>query len=160
MKKLILILGLTLSTVSFAQSTEQDDVDIVQAVYGKEKTEIVSKYMALTGAQADAFAKVYNEYEVERKQLGQKKFQIIKEYAANYGNFTDQTADQIGKKALDNITAYDKLHTKYYEKVKKAIGAVNAVKFMQLEVYLQTIVSLELQTKVPFIGELDATISK
>jgi hypothetical protein len=158
MKKLILALMLAISTVSFAQSTDKDDVDIVQAVYGKEKTELVSKFMALTGTQADAFAKVYDEYEVERKLLGQKKIQIIKDYAANYENLTDSSADKLAKESLDNNLAYDKLYAKYYDKSKKAIGAINAAKFIQLEVYLQTVIRMEIQTAVPFIGEMHATI--
>lgn len=40
--------------------------------------------MQLTGAQADAFWKVYDAYEVDRKVLGQKKFQLIKAYAEIY----------------------------------------------------------------------------
>jgi hypothetical protein len=156
MKKIILSI-LFLSTLGiYAQSSEQDDIDIVQAVYGKEKTELVSKYMALPADQVEAFSKVYAEYEAERKALGRQKIQIIKEYAASYVNMNEESADKIAKEALNNNMAYDKLQSKYYGKVKKEIGAVNALKFMQLENYLQTIIRLELQTEIPFIGELDS----
>lgn len=64
------------SAATFAQSTLKDDVDVVQSLYGQSKSELVSKYLALTGVQATDFTKVYEAYEVERKKLGQEKFKL------------------------------------------------------------------------------------
>ncbi|WP_348822970.1 hypothetical protein [Flavobacterium aestuarii] len=157
MKKVFLLLAVAISTAGFAQSTLKDDVDVVQSVYGKSKSELVSQYMALTGTQAADFAKIYEAYEIERKKLGQEKIQLINQYATDYATINDEKADDIAKKALKNNTAYDKLYSSYYEKAKKAIGAVNAAKFIQLEIYLQTEIRSSLQNAIPFIGELDMT---
>jgi hypothetical protein len=157
MKKVFLLLAVAFSSATFAQATLKDDVDVVQSVYGKSKTELVNQYMALTGVQATDFTKIYEAYEVERKKLGQEKIQIINQYATDYAALTDEKADAISKQALKNNTAYDKLYETYYSKVKKAIGAVNATKFIQLEVYLQTEIRSSLQNAIPFVGELDMT---
>ena len=157
MKKLFLLLTFVFSATTFAQSTLQDDVDIVQSVYGKSKSELVTQYMALSGVQATDFTKIYQAYEVERKKLGQEKIQLIDQYATDYSSITDEKADVIAKGVLKNNVAYDKLYSSYYEKVKKAIGAVNATKFIQLEIYLQTEIRSSLQNAIPFIGELDMT---
>ena len=157
MKKVFLLLTAAFSTVTFAQSTLQDDVDIVQSVYGKTKSELVTQYMALTGEQATDFTKIYEAYEIERKKLGQEKIQIINQYATDYAALTDEKADAISKQALKNNVAYDKLYSTYYDKVKKAVGAKNAAKFIQLEIYLQTEIRSNLHNAIPFIGELDMT---
>ncbi|PKB15368.1 hypothetical protein [Flavobacterium sp. 5] len=157
MKKVFLLLAVIFSTVGFAQSTLKDDVDVVQSVYGKSKTELVSQYMALTGTQAADFTKIYEAYETERKKLGQEKIQLINQYATDYGTLTDAKADAIAKQALKNNVDYDKLYSSYYEKVKKAVGAINATKFIQLEIYLQTEIRSSLQNAIPFVGELDMT---
>ena len=157
MKKVFLLLAVAFSTATFAQSTLKDDVDVVQSVYGKSKSELVSQYMALTGAQATDFTKVYEAYEVERKKLGQEKIQLINQYATDYSALTDEKADAIAKAALKNNVAYDKLYSSYYEKAKKVVGAVNATKFIQLEIYLQTEIRSSLQNAIPFVGELDMT---
>lgn len=157
MKKVFLLFVLAVSSTAFAQSTMKDDVDIVQSVYGKSKAELVNQYMALTGTQATDFAKVYEAYEVERKKLGQEKIQLINQYATDYGTLTDANADAISKGVLKNNLAYDKLYSSYYEKAKKAVGALNAAKFIQLEVYLQTEIRSSLQNAIPFIGEIDMT---
>lgn len=157
MKKVFLLLAVTFSAVTFAQSTLKDDIDVIQSVYGKSKAELINQYMALTGAQATDFAKVYEAYEVDRKKLGQEKIQLINQYATDYGTLTDDKADVIAKGVLKNNTGYDKLYATYYDKVKKAIGAMNATKFIQLEIYLQTEIRSSLQNAIPFVGELDMT---
>lgn len=156
MKKLSLILMMAAASFSsYAQSTFKEDVEVVQSVYGKSKSELVKQYMNLSDAQATAFAKVYDSYETERKALGQTKFQLINDYAANYETLTDAKADELAKGTLKNHIAYEKLYTKTYNQAKKAIGAINAAKFIQLEVYLQTIIRSEILEAIPFIGELD-----
>ncbi|MBF4516796.1 hypothetical protein IRZ71_10590 [Flavobacterium sp. ANB] len=153
MKKLFLLLVITVSsTPVFAQSS--DDIAIIQSVYGKSKTELVNDYLNLSEPQATAFKEVYTNYETERKALGQKKIEIINDYAANYNNLTDEKADEIAKNNLKNNVDQEKLFSKTYGKAKKVIGAVNAAKFIQLEQYLQTTIRAEVQDAIPFIGEL------
>lgn len=156
MKKLSLILIMAIATFSaYAQSTFKEDVDVLQSVYGKSKADLVKQYMNLSDAQSAAFTKVYDDYETDRKALGQTKFQLINDYATNYATLTDAKADELAKATLKNHISYEKLYSKTYDKAKKAIGAINAAKFIQLEVYLQTIIRAEILESIPFIGELD-----
>jgi hypothetical protein len=156
MKKLNVVLIMALASFSsYAQSSFKEDVEVVQSVYGKSKSDLVKEYMNLSDAQSTAFTKVYDSYETERKALGQTKFQLINDYAANYNTLTDAKADELAKGTLKNNLAYEKLYTKTYGQAKKAVGAINAAKFIQLEVYLQTTIRNEIQNSIPFIGELD-----
>ncbi|PVX44683.1 hypothetical protein C8C85_0430 [Flavobacterium sp. 103] len=157
MKKLFLLFAVAFSATTFAQSTLKDDIDVVQSVYGKSKSELVRQYMALSGTQATDFAKIYDAYELERKKLGEEKVYLINQYATDYAALTDDKADAIAKGVLKNNIAYDKLYSSYYEKAKKAIGAINATKFIQLEIYLQTEIRSSLQNAIPFVGELEMT---
>lgn len=155
MKKLLVLLVLTVSANVFAQSSEKDDVAMIQSAYGKTKTELVNEYMALSAADKAAFQPIYDSYESERKALGRKKFDIIKDYADSYSTLTDAKADQLINAVMDNNMQMEKLYDKTYKKAKKAIGALNAAKFIQLEVYFQTSVRGEIQDSIPFIGELE-----
>lgn len=158
MKKLSLVLIMVLASfLSNAQSSFKEDVDVVQSIYGKSKSDLVKQYMNLSDSQTVAFTKVYDAYETERKALGQTKFQLINDYAVNYATLTDAKADELAKGTLKNNLAYEKLYDKTYTKAKKAVGAINAAKFIQLEVYLQTTIRNEIQNSIPFIGELDKT---
>lgn len=155
MKKLFLFLAIAASTSLFAQSA--DDVALVQSLYGKSKGDIIKDYLNLSEPQATAFNAVYDSYETERKALSQKKIQIINDYAVNYDKITDEKADELAKNNLKNNVDFEKLLSKAYGKAKKAVGPVNAAKFIQLEQYFQTTIRSAVQDQIPFIGELDKT---
>jgi hypothetical protein len=156
MKKLSIILVMAIASFSsYAQSSYKEDVELVQSIYGKSKSDLVRQYMNLSDTQSAPFTKVYDSYETERKALGQKKLQLINDYAQNYATLTDEKADELAKGTLKNNQDYEKLYSKTYGQMKKAIGAINAAKFIQLEVYLQTVIRNEIQESIPFIGELD-----
>jgi hypothetical protein len=157
MKQLFLVAAIAFSLTGFAQSTAKEDVDIIQSVFGKSKKELVATYMQLTGTQADAFWKTYHEYESERKILSQQRIQLIDTYAKQFQTLTDETADKLATATLKNNLDYEKLHAKYYEKSKKSIGALNAAKFIQAEIYLQVTVRSAVQDAIPFIGDIDRT---
>ena len=155
MKKLFLFLAIIASASIFAQST--DDVILVQSLYGKSKGDIIKDYLNLAEPQATAFQAVYDNYEAERKALGQKKMQIINDYAINYDKITDEKADELAKNNLKNNVDFEKLLSKAYGKAKKAVGPINAAKFIQLEQYFQTTIRSAVQDEIPFIGELENT---
>ena len=154
MKKLFL-LSILFSTALFAQSA--DDVALVQSIYGKSKGDIIKDYLNLAEPQATAFQAVYDNYEAERKALDQKKMQIINDYAINYDKITDEKADELAENNLKNNVDFEKLLSKAYGKAKKAVGPINAAKFIQLEQYFQTTIRAAVQDDIPFIGELDKT---
>jgi hypothetical protein len=155
MKKLLVVLLFTISGNLFSQSSSKDEVAIIQSIYGKSKTDIVSGAMELTAAETAAFQPIYDSYEEERKALGRKKLEIINDYVENYNSLTAEKADALMKANLKNNLDVEKLLAKTYEKVKKAIGATNAVKFIQLEIFFQTTIRMEIQDNIPFIGEIE-----
>lgn len=158
MKKIFLVLVLAVTAGTFAQSKE--DVAIIQAVYGKSKADLVKQYLNLNEVQTAAFQPLYDKYETERKALGQKKIQIINDYATNYDTLDDAKAAELTEANLKNNLELEKLLSSTFGKVKKVIGGINAAKFVQLEQYLQITIRAEIQDSVPFIGELEKTKTK
>ena len=94
------------------------------------------------------------------KALGQKRIMLLDDYVQNFETLTDAKADALVKAISDNNMAYEKLFVKYYGKAKKIVGAINAVKFMQLEGALYTAVKAETQNAIPFVGEIDRSAKK
>ncbi|MNE99252.1 hypothetical protein D3C80_1979000 [compost metagenome] len=80
---------------------------------------------------------------------------LINQYATDYETLTNEKADVLAKGTLKNNAAYEKLYSTYYSKAKKVIGAMNAMKFIQLEIYLQTEIRSSIQNAIPFVGELE-----
>lgn len=155
MKKIILLFILLLSLPSLAQSSLKDEVAIIQSIYGKSKTDLVKQYMNLNEAQTASFQKIYDEYEVSRKEIGQRKVQLLNDYAENYATLDDAKAAELTEANLKTNADAEKLLSKTYSKVKKAIGGRNAAKFVQLEQYLQVAIRSGIQDSIPFIDEID-----
>ncbi|NJL76121.1 MAG: hypothetical protein HC892_15000 [Saprospiraceae bacterium] len=49
----------------------------------------------------DAFWALYDAYEVERKELGEKRIALISDYATNYNSLTDEKIEAILKQSVD-----------------------------------------------------------
>jgi hypothetical protein len=154
MKTIVFIIAAFASISSFGQATN-DEITVMQTVYGIDKRKLVSDYMAIPENQAVAFWSLYDKYEIDRRDLGKERIDLIGQYADNYRSLTDEKADKIASGILDNQIKFDKLHQSYYGKVKKATSAITAAKFMQLEIYLQSQIRSEIQETIPFIGEIE-----
>ncbi|MFC0778841.1 hypothetical protein [Flavobacterium sp. HJSW_4] len=156
MKKILFILSLAFGLNATAQNS-MDEINMIQDLYGKSKTDVVHEYLGLTEAQEAAFQPIYDKYEAERKALSQQKIRILEDYANNYATLSDSKATELTSANLKYNQDSDKLLAKTHSKLTKAIGGINAAKFVQLELYLQVTIRAEIQDAIPFIGELDKT---
>ncbi|NJN42891.1 MAG: hypothetical protein HC811_12340 [Flammeovirgaceae bacterium] len=153
MKKLLILCAVFISTAAFSQ-TNKEDVDMIQALYGKEKKAIVAEFIELEGAQKDAFWTLYDEYEAKRKDLGKKRYSILESYAKNYATLDDATTSDLIKQISSLGMETDKLIITYHKKLEKAASVKAAAQFFQLEVYFLDIVRITILENIPFIGEL------
>jgi hypothetical protein len=155
MKKLLTPICIFLFLSASAQLTT-DDVNLIQAMYGKEKRDLVQQYMGFTdSAAAGSFWKLYDSYEAERKKLAQDFLGFLKDYADNYESLDDAKADQLITKASSNNIAYENLYIKYYKKMKPVVGALKASQFIQLEAYFRSAIKTSILDEIPFIGEIE-----
>ena len=99
--------------------------------------------------------RLYDEYEVQRKLLGQKRLQLLVNYANNYGVMGDEETDQLMKVVMTQKKSLDKLIDKYYKKIKKSSGSKAAAQFYQLENYILSAIRLEILDNIPFFDEFD-----
>jgi hypothetical protein len=156
MKKVsVFFISLFVSVFALAQSNKED-VDIIQSVLGKEKKALVADFLKLeAGPKADAFWKLYDEYETERKALGKQRIALLEKYAASYGNADDVQMDQQMKETQSLQEKTDKLIVKFYDKVKKEVSVKTAAQSYQLEIYFLSLIRATILDTIPFIGELN-----
>jgi len=156
MKKIsVLLFSLFISGAAFSQSNKED-VDIIQSVLGKEKKALVTEFLKLeAGPKTDAFWKLYDEYETERKTLGKQRIALLEKYASTYGTTDDAQMDQQIKEMQSLQGKTDKLIIKYYDKIKKESSVKTAAQFYQLEAYFLSVIRATILNSIPFIGELN-----
>lgn len=145
-----------IACAGYSQSNKED-VDMIQAMYGKQKKELIQAYMTIPAAQKDSFWSVYDRYEGERKALGRERISLIEAYANSYATLDDKKASELMNRKMVWTEKYIKLQKKYFGTLQKTIGSVQASKFFQLEDYLENNIRLYTQESIPFIDELDKT---
>jgi hypothetical protein len=153
MKKYILIsVALFLGSFAFSQSNKEE-IDLIQAAFGKDKKAIVADFVKPSPAQKDAFWKLYDEYETQRKDLGKQRIDLLKQYADQYLKMTSEQADEWTKKVIELQSKTDKLIATYYTKVKDVSDGIVATQFYQIENYILAIIRMQILQKVPFIDK-------
>lgn len=164
--EMMVLLGLTSMAIAQTEETPEEteatvevrplsesDIALLRQDVQTRKMEIISDAMDFTDQEGSAFWPVYRDYANEQQKLGDKKFQIIKDYAQNYDQMDDAKAvdltsrmAELDKAALENRVAY-------WPKFEKALGAKRAAKFLQVDRRLNLMIDLELTSQIPIIGE-------
>ena len=148
-KSLLLIAFLFVGTANFAQTNEY--VELVRAVLETETKEAIADVMDLNDTQSTDFWALYNEYEALSYFVKDKRIALIKDYAKNYGNISDEKADELVKQFFAFKKEDMKLLEKYYKKMKKVIPATEAAKFLQAINKIDDLVNAELALEIPMI---------
>ena len=148
MKKIVfLVLAFVVTTTGISQ-TFQDEVKLMQSIYGMDKKDIVAEFIELNSGQEDAFWKLYDEYEVKRKEIGKKKFEIIWNYVNDYGEIKPEDAEMMMNESIPLRKRSDELVDTYYKKIKNKTDPVVAVQFYQIENYLSDLIRIKLLEEV------------
>jgi len=158
MKKvsILMLMAIALTALTGFNNTcsaqaEEDEVQLFQTMYGMEKRSLIEEAMELSDDQEKAFWPVYEQFEKERRTVGKDRIALIKEYMETYTNATDEQLDVIAKKALANESAFTKLESSYYDKMKKVTSSGVAFRWLQVERYLNTSIRAAIQDELPFM---------
>jgi hypothetical protein len=127
-------------------------VELMRADVRDQKAEIMGSMMQLNIDDAAKFWPIYSEYDAELTKLNNLRVENITDYAENYSNMTDAKADELVQSALNYQKQRSELLAKYYEKMKEALGAVTAARFLMIEHQLLLIIDLQIASSLPIVG--------
>ena len=151
MKKYIfIIVSLFMASFAYTQSNKEE-IDLVQAAFGMDKKTAVADFVKPSATQKDAFWKLYDEYETQRKALGKERIELLKQYADHYQDMTSMQADAWTTKVIALQKKTDNLINTYYGKVKLVTNALVATQFYQIEYFILTGIRMEMLKRVPFV---------
>jgi hypothetical protein len=151
MKKYTMIIGaLLLASFANAQSNKEE-VDLMQAQFGMDKKAVVAEFVKPSDSQKDAFWKLYDEYETQRKELGKQRIELLQQYSDQYKTLTSAQADAWTKKIMDLQKKTDNLITTYYGKVRAISDGIVALQFYQIENYILSGIRAQILSNVPFV---------
>jgi len=134
--------------------TSNDDIQILQGAWGKQKRELVRIGMGLSAGDSVKFWPVYDKYEERRKKIGADRIKILDDYVNSYEKMTNAKADQLVNRIFQNDRANSDLMQQYYVVMKKTLNSVEAAKFLHVESFLQSYIKTQVQGNLPFLGDL------
>ena len=151
MKKFFLLFAAVIMTAFVYAQSNKEEVDLLQAAFGMDKKAAVADFVKPSAEQKDAFWKLYDEYETQRKALGKERIALLEQYAAHYQDMTSAQADALTTKVIALQKKTDNLIGLYYTKIKLVSNGLVATQFYQIENFILTGIRMELLKKVPFV---------
>ena len=128
-------------------------IELLRADVRQQKAEMVGAVMQLSAGDAAKFWPIYEEYDAELAKLNDLRVANIQEYVSSYDQMTDAKADELIQKALSYRKQRSELLAKYYERVKQALGGIEAARFVQVEDQLLLIIDLQIDSALPIVEQ-------
>lgn len=155
MNKVFLIAIFTAFSISLKAQYSFDENSLIESLYGMEKRELIAKHIKIEAGKSDLFWQLYDEYEIERKEIGTKRSNNIMTYAKKYDRLSASEAESLVKASLEIQLGFARLWEKTYTKMAKSISPVTVAQFIQAETYIEDLIRQELALEIPLIGEFD-----
>lgn len=153
MKRLVLfVAAIALTIISFAQD-QSAEMDMIRQMFGKEWKGLTGEALSLSTDEADKFWPIWDQYREDRKSISNERMRLIKDYGDNYSNITNDKAKELALGSLKNEASLNKLKSKYFKKMSKAVSPLRAAQFLQLENYIDSQIKAALTDALPFIPD-------
>ena len=124
-------------------------IDLLHVDVQAQKAEIMGAMMALGVDQSAKFWPIYGQYDAELTKLNNLRAANIQNYARNYYQMTDPKADELAQNSLNYRRQRSDILASYYGRMKDSLGAVEAMRFLQIEGQLLAIIDLQIASALP-----------
>jgi hypothetical protein len=114
-----------------------------------QKIALLTELIGLSDAEDKVFWPLYRDFDAEMAKLGDERVRLIAEYAANYSQLTDAVADKLATTALELEARRQAAKAKHFARIKNALSARTALRFLQIEQQLLLIIDLQISAALP-----------
>lgn len=155
MKKIILFAICAFFGLVAKAQTNSEELRYLQSMFGMEKKQLVAERMKISTADSEKFWKLYDEYELYRSEISDRRADNIQQYVKNYANLSEAKADELLKNTFVINEELSKLWQKTYTKMSKDLSSVKAGQFIYLEMYFEALGREKLAEAIPHIGTIE-----
>ena len=145
MKKLLLVIIVLflINTVAYGGEVKAY-IELLKSDMRTQKIAVITEAMQFTDKGASAFWPIYREYEIELSRIIDDRIELIKDYSQNYYNLTNEKAKELARQVFALEKRRTKLKKKYFKKFEKALSAITAAKFIQVENQINLLIDLQI----------------
>jgi hypothetical protein len=131
------------------EKNTQAYIQLLRSDIKKSKSQVMGEVMNLDAQESATFWPIYKDFEAELTKVGDQVAAAVRTYADNYDKMTDPVADKLANKVLSVEQQRNVLKKKYYDRVKGSLGAITAMRFLQIENQLERILDLQIASQLP-----------
>lgn len=127
------------------------EMHALESEIGPGKRAFIEEQLELTPQEGAKFWPIYDAYQQALHAFNQRRLDNIMKYARAYNAnaFDDASATAIAEEALDIEKDEAEQMERTFHKLKKAVPAVKAVRYLQVENKLRAVVRFEQAAQVP-----------
>ena len=133
------------------KKADTSNMEILREKIQADKKLVVAANMDLTEAEAKAFWPVYQEFQAKLTKINERLLKLIVNYAENYKSMTNDIAQKLMKESITVEKERVALKELYLPKFQKAVSAMKAARYFQIENKIQAIVQYELAESIPLV---------
>jgi hypothetical protein len=152
MKKNILIIFCAVFALVAKAQTNSEDLKYLQGMFGMEKKQLVSDRMKISSADSEKFWKMYEEYELFRSEIAERRAENILQYINNFKSLSPEKVDEILTNTFEINDESGKLMQKTYKSMTKELSPLIAGQFYYVEMYVDALARVRMAEMLPHIG--------
>jgi hypothetical protein len=127
-------------------------IQMLRQEVGKDRRAIVKANMLLTESEAARFWPLYDQYRSEIHKVGDRRWKVITDYAANRDSMSEDEANRLAREWLDAEKQRIDIKEDYVKKFQKeGLSARTTARFFQIDQKLDAAVDATLAARIPLI---------
>ena len=139
------------ATASLSLSAQTSQEEIIKDMFNMELNAFFTQTMNLSPEEEANFWPIYNEFRAESNKITEEWTELIRLYVEKYGQHTDEDLQKMLQMKFDVAKKRVKLEEKYYKKIQAKIDLESAVRFVQVQDYIETVIRFELLNELPVL---------
>jgi hypothetical protein len=134
-----------------SQPKSEDFIELLRKDVRSRKKQIIAENMGLSGAEAEKFWPVYDQYAADLSRIYDTKLALLNDYTENYSSMTGEQAENYIRNRAEVEQSIMQLRLKYIPAFRKVLSGRETALFYQLDWRLGLAIDLEL-VQVPLIN--------
>jgi hypothetical protein len=126
-----------------------DDTQLLLSQIQADKAAVVLRSLQLTDQEMRGFSPIYDEYQKERKAIGERQLATLNKFASNYGSMTEDAAGDILKEWFKIQEEKTDLVKKYAKRLDRVLPKTKVLRFVQVENKLETLLDVQAARAIP-----------
>ena len=126
-------------------------MDLLRKDIRSKKKQLVAANLKLTETEATKFWPIYDQYTAELIKINDKKFELVQNYADNWGKMTNEQSLSFIRQWLDMDILITQLRQKYVPIVSQVLDGKKSATFFQLDRRMSMMIDLQVSSQMPLV---------